>query len=69
LYEQSGTRLKMLASPFYHRLHIVQLAVLHQLTGLNIFADYAARWKAYAASPVKRAAALGYKCAFKLCYY
>lgn len=69
LYEQSGTRLKMLASPFYHRLHIVQLAVLHQLTGLNIFADYAERWKAYAASPVKRVVALGYKCAFKLCYY
>ncbi len=69
LYEQSGTRMKMLASPFYHRLHIVQLGILHRLTGLHAFAEYAERWKAYAASPVKRAAALGYKCAFKLCYY
>ena len=32
LYEQSGTRLPMVASRFYHRLHIVQLRVMHHLT-------------------------------------
>ena len=33
LYEQSGTRLPMVASPFYHQLHIVQLRIMHRLTG------------------------------------
>jgi hypothetical protein len=33
LYEQSGMPLPMVASPFYHRLHIVQLRVMHRLTG------------------------------------
>ena len=33
LYELSGTRMKMLASPFYHQLHSVQLRILSTLTG------------------------------------
>jgi len=69
LYEQSGTRLPMVASHFYHRLHIVQLRVMHSLTGDETFTRYADRWEAYARSRVKRARALCYKCAFKLCYY
>jgi heparosan-N-sulfate-glucuronate 5-epimerase len=69
LYEESGTRLPMLASPFYHRLHIVQLRVMHRLTGDKIFADYADRWETYAQSRSRRARALCYKGAFKLCYY
>ena len=69
IYEQSGTRLKMVASPFYHRLHIVQLRIMHQLTGQRIFQEYVERWERYERSPTKRAAALCYKSAFKLCYY
>jgi len=69
LYEQAGTRLPMLASPFYHRLHIVQLRVMHMLTGDNIFADYADRWESYTHSIANRTRALCYKGAFKLCYY
>jgi heparosan-N-sulfate-glucuronate 5-epimerase len=69
LYEQSGTRLKMVASPFYHRLHIVQLRIMHQLTGRDVFLQFAERWAKYAESRAKRAAALCYKSAFKLCYY
>ena len=42
LYEQSGTRLPMVASPFYHQLHIVQLRVMHRLTGEEKFAELAA---------------------------
>jgi D-glucuronyl C5-epimerase C-terminus len=41
LYEQSGTRLPMVASPFYHQLHIVQLGVQHRLTGEDKFAQVA----------------------------
>jgi hypothetical protein len=69
LYEQSGTRLKMIASPFYHHLHIVQLRVMHELTGNGLFLQYADRWQRYAQSRARRAAAICYKSAFKLCYY
>lgn len=69
LYEQSGTRMKMLASPFYHNLHIVQLRVMHRLTGEAVFAQYADRWEACRRSFVKRNLALGYKALFKLLYY
>ena len=69
LYEQSVTRLPMVASAFYHKLHIVQLQVMHRLTGDEIFARYAERWANYAQSRGKRTRALCYKCAFKLCYY
>lgn len=69
LYEQAGTFLPMVASPFYHRLHIVQLRVLHRMTGVEKFAEFADRWDAYAKHPVKRTRALWYKGAFKLCYY
>jgi len=69
LYEQSDTVLPMLASPFYHRLHIVQLRVMHRLTGDEIFARFADRWETYARSRAKRSRALCYKSAFKLCYY
>jgi hypothetical protein len=69
LYEQSGTWLKMMASPFYHRLHIVQLKVLYRLTGERIFHEYATRWESYRRSRLKRTVALGHKVVFKLCYY
>jgi len=69
LYEQSGTLLPMVASPFYHRLHIVQLRIMYQLTGDEIFAEYAARWDGYIQSRMKRGRALCYKGAFKLAYY
>ncbi len=69
LYEQSGTRLPMVASAFYHRLHIVQLRVMHRLTGEPKFAEVAERWESYAHIRVNRARALCYKSAFKLCYY
>jgi heparosan-N-sulfate-glucuronate 5-epimerase len=69
LYELSGTRLPMVASPFYHHLHIVQLRVMHKLTGNESFRQYAAKWEHYAESRTKRTRALCYKGAFKLCYY
>jgi len=69
LYEQSGTRLKMLASPFYHRLHIVQLRLMARLTGNNVFADVAGRWEGYAQRRGNRARALIEKSVFKLLYY
>jgi heparosan-N-sulfate-glucuronate 5-epimerase len=69
LYEQSGTRLPMVASSFYHQLHIVQLRIMHRLTGEEAFARVADRWERYSRSRINRARALAYKAAFKLFYY
>lgn len=69
LYEQSGTRLPMVASSFYHRLHIVQLRVMHRLTGEAKFGAVADRWEAYARRRSCRTRALAYKATFKLLYY
>jgi len=69
LYEQSGTLLKMIASPFYHKLHIVQLHVLHRITGIQYFREVADKWEGYQASRWKRSLSLGYKALFKLIYY
>ena len=68
-YELSGTLLPMIASAFYHRLHVTQLRVMYRITSETIFDSYATRWQAYAGSNAKRARALCYKGAFKLCYY
>ena len=69
LYELSGTRLPMVASPFYHQLHIVQLRVMYKVTGEESFACVADRWENYSRSRSNRTRALCYKSAFKLCYY
>jgi hypothetical protein len=62
-------RMKMLASPFYHRLHIVQLRVTSRMTGRRVFADFADRWESYAASWISRRRSLAYKAVFKLLHY
>jgi heparosan-N-sulfate-glucuronate 5-epimerase len=69
LYEQSGTRLKMIASPFYHRLHIVQLRVMAMLTGEKLFAEVSERWEGYAKQRSNRTRALIEKGVFKLLHY
>ena len=69
LYEHSGTWLRMVASPFYHALHIVQLRVLHRLTGDAVFSETADRWEAYGKSFFNRKRAWIQKALFKVCYY
>lgn len=69
LYEQSGTRLKMLASPFYHQLHIVQLRVMYKLTGDARFKAVADRWEGYSQRRSNRTRALLEKSIFKLLHY
>ncbi len=69
LYEQSGTRLPMLASTFYHHLHIVQLRIMHRLTSEQKFMEVADRWERYTQSRLNRTRALTYKAIFKLRHY
>jgi hypothetical protein len=66
---QLGDRVPMLASPYYHRLHIVQLGVLHRMTGREVFARFADRWRRYAASRRLRWRAFAGKAWFKLRHY
>lgn len=69
LYEQSGTKMKMLASHFYHSLHVVQLNVMYQLTGNEIFLEYAEKWNLYQNKFFNRKVAFIYKAVFKIFYY
>ena len=39
--------LGMIASPFYHKLHIAQLRVMYKLTGDERFAKYADKFEKY----------------------
>ena len=64
LYEQSGTRMKMLASPFYHSLHIAQLKILYRLTDIKLFDHYSNKWTSYYNDPFKRNLAIFYKTIF-----
>jgi|HubBroStandDraft_1064217.scaffolds.fasta_scaffold55192_2 heparosan-N-sulfate-glucuronate 5-epimerase len=63
------TGLRMLASPFYHQLHIVQLRVMSALTGDARFLAFAERWEGYTRSRGNRTRALIEKSAFKLLHY
>ena len=69
LYELSGTRLPMLASPFYHRLHVAQLRCMHRLTAQSGLLEYADRWDAYTRQRSNRVRALAGKALFKALYY
>lgn len=69
LYDLSNNKLKNVASPFYHKLHIVQMRVLYRLTGNKIFNCYADKWESYQRNPFYRRVALLNKGLFKACYY
>jgi len=69
LYEQSGTKMKMLASSFYHNLHIVQLKILYKITNEPIFKEFAEKWEKYKRNWLYRNLALIYKVIFKIFYY
>lgn len=69
LYELPAGGPPMLASRYYHELHIVQLRVLERLTGRPVFGAFATRWQQYLESRVNRTRAFVEKAAFKLLHY
>lgn len=69
LYEHGGKKMMVLASPFYHNLHIVQLRIMGMLTGQEIFITYSDKWKAYQGDFLKHYFSLMYKVIFKIFYY
>lgn len=60
---------KMLASPFYHRLHIVQLKILTRMSQNPYFLQIAYKWYWYAQNTFNRVIATFYKSLFKLLKY
>jgi hypothetical protein len=69
LYDLSSSKLKMIASPFYHQLHIVQLKIMYSMTGEEVFQIFADRWEFYQKRTVNRWRALLQKVIFKILYY
>jgi heparosan-N-sulfate-glucuronate 5-epimerase len=70
LYELSGSKiLPMLASSFYHKLHIVQLTILSELTGDSYFRETATKWQTYSENGQYRFEAKVRKIIFKLLKY
>ena len=70
LYDHSGTsRLPMIASSFYHSLHIVQLEIMSELTGDPSFDELAIKWNGYANNSLYRTRAFTQKALFKLLKY
>lgn len=41
MYSEDG----LMASPFYHNLHVAQMQAMYQITGEPIFDEYAKRWE------------------------
>ena len=53
--------LNMIASPFYHKLHISLLSVLYELTGRKMFFEYYKSWSCYQMKLSNRIRAFTYK--------
>jgi heparosan-N-sulfate-glucuronate 5-epimerase len=69
LYELPPGKVSMVASPYYHHLHITQLRVMCKLTDEPVFLEYAERWGNYANNRSFRRKALLQKVRFKLTSY
>lgn len=69
LYELPGGSTRMLASRYYHSLHITQLRVLHAMTGSPVFQAFADRFDGYREDPAKRLRATAGKAWFKVRHY
>ncbi|KKR89138.1 MAG: D-glucuronyl C5-epimerase [Candidatus Wolfebacteria bacterium GW2011_GWA1_44_24] len=69
LYDLSKQFLKMIASPFYHDLHIVQLKIMHLISKEDIFDSYRTKFQGYKNNRIKRKFAFIYKAIFKIFYF
>jgi heparosan-N-sulfate-glucuronate 5-epimerase len=66
LYDLSGGSLKNISSHFYHKLHIVQLKILSQLTEDKELLKWAEKWEGYWKNSFYRKKALFRKFHFKI---
>jgi heparosan-N-sulfate-glucuronate 5-epimerase len=68
-YEISGTFLPMIASKFYHKLHICQLKIMFDLTKEKKYKYYSDKWENYLNNRFFNLIALFNKIIFKVFYY
>lgn len=68
-YEISGTFLPMIASRFYHKLHICQLKIMFDLTKEKKYKYYSDKWENYLNNRFFNLIALFNKIIFKVFYY
>lgn len=69
LYELSNNKIRMVASDFYHQLHIVQLSIMYNITKNKKFMIYSEKWSDYHSRNINRKLALIHKIIFKVFYY
>lgn len=70
LYELSGGKfLPMIASIYYHQLHIVQLRILSAMSGEEFFGNIARKWQSYSDNRRNRIEAQLRKIGFKFLRY
>lgn len=69
LYDLSHKPMPNPASPFYHDLHIIQMDIMHRLTGKPVFKVYHDKFLRYRQSRLNRGRALIKKSFFKLRYF
>ncbi|MCX7922463.1 MAG: D-glucuronyl C5-epimerase family protein [Clostridia bacterium] len=60
---------KMIASTFYHKLHVSQLKALYEITGKEFIKSYSEKWDKCYNNIFYRYLAIGYKAYFKIFYY
>ncbi len=56
----------LMASPFYHHLHIAQMQAMYQLTGGSLFSEYAIKWEKNEKNPLCKSLAFIKKAIQKL---
>ena len=69
LYELSELKIKMRASLFYHKLHIVQLQILFAMTDIELFKETSNKWQSYLDKKINKIRATFMKIIFKIFYY
>ncbi len=68
-YELSNKSIPMIASPFYHKLHIIQLDIMYRLTKKNIFYNYQKKWITQQKNSIYKFMSIVHKSIFKVLYY
>lgn len=68
-YDLSRQALPMVASPFYHRLHVVQLRAIARIAGESFLEERAERWERYGRNVLYRTLAFILKAVFKVFYF
>ena len=69
LYELSELKIKMRSSIFYHKLHIIQLQILFEMTNEEKFKKISYKWSEYLNNRFNLVKAVFMKIIFKIFYY